>query len=112
MSKVQVLSHVELDIDELLKGVARLDTDELEHFITQVLAIRADRYIPNLPQAEVTLLQKINEGVPLEARRRYDELHQKLLDKTLTSNEQLELIELSNQIEEADLFRKVVAAQM
>lgn len=105
MPKVQVVSQVELDFDEVLKGVERLETKELEQFLTQVMAIRAQRRAPSLPQEEAELLQKINQGVPPKVRSRYDELHEKLLDETLTPDEQQEFIGVSDQIEFADAER-------
>ncbi|MEZ4616753.1 MAG: hypothetical protein R2867_14795 [Caldilineaceae bacterium] len=105
MSKVQVFSQVELDTDDLLRGVAQLNSEELEQFTKEVLTIRAKRHVPSLPQTEAEVLQKINKGVSAEVRRRYDELHQKMLDETLTPDEQLELIDLSDQIEFADAQR-------
>jgi hypothetical protein len=105
MPKVQVVSQVDLEFDEVIKGVERLEADELEEFLTRVLTIRAQRRAPSLPKEETELLQKINQGVPLEVRNRYDELHEKMLDETLTPDEQQELIELSDQIEFADAER-------
>ncbi len=105
MPKVQVVSQIELEFDEVLKGVERLETDELEEFFTRVLTIRAQRRAPSLPQEEVELLQKINQGVLIEVRTRYDELHEKMLDETLTPDEQQALIELSDQIEFANAER-------
>ncbi len=54
---------------------------------------------------EIELQQKINQGVPHEVRSRYDELHEKMLDKTLTPDEQQELIDLADQIKLADAER-------
>ena len=105
MPKVQVVSQVDLEFDEVIKGVERLETDELEEFLPRVLTIRAQRRAPSLPQEEAELLQKINQGVPIEVRSRYDELHEKMLDETLTPDEQLEFINLSDQIEFADAER-------
>lgn len=105
MPKVQVVSQVNLEFDEVLKGVERLETDELEEFLTRVLTIRAQRRTPSLPQEEAELLQKINQGVPLEIRSRYDELHEKMLDEMLTPDEQQEFIDLSDQIKFADAER-------
>lgn len=105
MSKVQVLSQVELDTDELLKGVARLEPEELDRFVRQVLAISAYRHTPSLSKTESELLQQINEGVPVEVRNHYERLHQKMLDEALTDDEQTELIALSDQIEQADAER-------
>lgn len=105
MPKVQVVSQVELEFVEVLKGVERLETEELEQFLAKVMTIRAQRRAPSLPQVETELLQKINQDVPLEVRSRYDELHEKMLDETLTPDEQQELIELSDQIKFADAER-------
>lgn len=105
MPKVQIFSQVELDTDELLRGVARLDEDELERFAQRVLAIRAQRHNASLPEAEVDLLQQIYATVSPEARQRYDYLHERMLGDVLTSNEQTELMKLSDQIEEADAQR-------
>ncbi len=105
MSKVQVFSQVELETDDLLRGVAQLDSDELDRFAKEVLTIRAKRNVPSLPRAEAELLQKINEGVSPKVRERYDDLHQKMLDEMLTTDEQLELVDLSDQIEFADAQR-------
>ncbi|MFN8473739.1 MAG: hypothetical protein U0822_16235 [Anaerolineae bacterium] len=41
MPKVQVTSHIEIDIDEVLEGVARLDNQALEQFVDRVIALRA-----------------------------------------------------------------------
>jgi len=105
MPKVQVISQVDLEFDEVIKGIERLETDELEQFLARVMTIRAQRRAPSLPQEEAELLQKINQGVPIEVRSRYDELHEKMLDETLTPDEQQEFIALSDQIEFADAER-------
>jgi hypothetical protein len=105
MPKVQVVSHVDLEFDEVIKGVERLEADELEEFLTRVLTIRAQRRSPSLPQEETELLKKINQGVPIEVRNRYDELHGKMLDETLTADEQQEFIGLTDQIKFADAER-------
>lgn len=46
MSTIEVRSHVSLD--ELLNGVAQLETTELEHFVSQVLTLRAKRLSPSI----------------------------------------------------------------
>lgn len=50
METVEVRSRVSLE--ELLNGVAQLDTPELERFVSQVLTIRARRIAPSLPETE------------------------------------------------------------
>ena len=70
MPVVKIRSQVSLD--ELLRGVAQLDMSELEHFISQVLTLRATRLAPSLPPEEAGLLQKINQGLPPDVQQRYD----------------------------------------
>lgn len=55
--------------------------------------------------SEGELLEKINQSVPMEVRNRYEELHKKLWDETLTSDEQQGLINLSDHIESVDAER-------
>lgn len=103
MPTVEVRSQVSLD--ELLNGVAQLDTSELEHFISQVLTLRAQRVAPSLPKEETRLLEKINQGLPPDVQRRYDELIAKRRAETLTSEEHQELLALIDHIEQADAER-------
>ncbi len=103
MPTVEVRSQVSLD--ELLNGVAQLDTPELERFISQVLTLRARRIAPSLPKEEAQLLQKINQGLPPDVQQRYDELTAKRRAETLTPEEHQELLALIDRIEQADAER-------
>ena len=105
MPKVQVTSQIEIDFDEVLKGVARLENSELEQFTEKIIALRAQRRAPSLPQNEAELLQKINRGVPPEVRQRCTELNTRLQEEIITPEEQNELLELTDQIEWADAER-------
>lgn len=51
MSKMHV--EVQISTEELLKAIGRLPLPELEQFVTQVLALQAQRRAPHLPQAEM-----------------------------------------------------------
>lgn len=103
MSTIEVRSQVSLD--ELLSGVAQLDTPELERFVSQVLTLRAKRIAPCLPAAEAGLLEKINQGLSPEAQQRYDDLTAKRRAETLTAEEHQELLTLIDRIEQADAER-------
>jgi hypothetical protein len=105
MLKVQVMSQVELEIDELLQGVARLGSRELEQFADRVQALRAQRRTPSLPKREAELLQLINRGLPAEVRQRYDALNDKLHAETITGEEHQELLGLIEQVKQADAER-------
>src|SRR5713101_7195088 len=103
MSTVEVRSQVSLD--ELLNGVAQLETPELEHFISQVLTLRARRIAPCSPKEEAALLEKINQGLLPDVQQRYDELTAKRRAETLTPEEHQELLALIDRIERTDAER-------
>lgn len=110
MPTVEVRSKVSLD--ELLNGVAQLDTPELEQFISKVLTLRARRAAPSLPEEEARLLQKINQGLPPAVQQRYDELTAKRRAETLTPQEHQELLALIDRIEQADAERVQSLAEL
>ncbi len=103
MPTIEVRSQVSLD--ELLSGVAQLETPELERFVFQVLTLRAQRVAPGLPQEEAGLLEQINQGLSPEAQQRYDNLTAKRRAETLTAEEHQELLILIDRIEGADAER-------
>ena len=94
-----------MSIEKLLDGAAQLDTPELEHFVSEVLALQAKRRAPHLSRDEAALLQKINQGLPPDVQQRYDTLIEKRQEETLTSDEHQELITMNDQIEETDAER-------
>jgi hypothetical protein len=105
MPKVHVKSQIEIDFADMLQGVARLENSELEQFADEVIALRAQRRAPNLSHNETELLQRINHGGSIEMRVRFRDLRNKVLEEIATHDEQDELIQLSDQIEEADAQR-------
>jgi hypothetical protein len=105
MLKVQVTSQIEIDLDEVLKSVAQLEPNELEQVVNQLIAIQARRRAVSLSTTETDLLQQINQGLPPTIRPRYEELNAKLHEETITPAEHEELLQLSDQIEQADAER-------
>jgi len=103
MPVVQV--EAQLPTDELLKGVGQLSQPDLEQFVFQVIALRAKRQAPSLPRAESELLLKINEGVPSDIQKRYNELIAKRQAETLTPDEYEELLRLTQQVERLEVRR-------
>jgi hypothetical protein len=80
-------------------------------FIRNMLAERV-RHAPKTaeapkprPRTEADLLQRINEGLPQLLGQRYHELVARRRAETLTPEEQVELIGLSDQIEAANARR-------
>jgi len=105
MPTVQVTSRIEIDFEEVLQGMARLQLQDLERFVDRVIALQAQRRAPSLPKHEAELLQKINQGLPIEARKQYEELNDKLHEETITPTEHQELLQLVDRIELADAER-------
>jgi len=110
MPVVQV--EAQLSTDELLKAVEQLSQPELDKFVSRVIALEAQRKAPSLPQAEAELLLKINQGVPPEVQKRYDELVAKRQGETLTPDEHNELLRLTSQIENLQARRMEHLAEL
>ena len=102
----------EIPLETLLHGVAQLDTNHLEQFTRQVLALRAQRHAPHLPQREVELLQQINEGLPSPVQSRLQELVRQRQEGELTAEAQQELIDLTTEVEERDAQRLALLGEL
>jgi len=105
MPKVHVTSAIEIDFDEVLNGLARLETSDLAQLVERVIALQARRRAPSLPKHEADVWQKMNQGPSPEVRRRYAELSAKVREDTITPEEHQELVQLIDQIEWADAER-------
>jgi hypothetical protein len=103
MSTIKV--EVQLSSEELLKAVEQLSLPDLEHFVSKILVVQAQRKASTLPQAEAELLLKINQSLPLDINKHYDELIFKRKAETLTLDEHRELLHLSEQIEKLQAQR-------
>lgn len=103
MSTVEIRSQV--SINDLLNGVAQLNSTDLEQFVSQVLALRAKRVAPSVSKQEAEVLEKINEGLAQETQQRYNELVAKRQAEMLTDAEYQELLALIDSIEQADAER-------
>jgi Tfp pilus assembly protein PilP len=103
MPNIEVNSQVYLS--DLLNGVGQLNTNDLEQFVFQVLALRAKRIAPNVSNQEAEMLEKINQSLPFETQQRYNVLVTKRQSETLTPEEYQELLSLIDCIELADTER-------
>jgi len=110
MSTLQV--KTELPFDELLKAVEQLNLPDLEQLMSQVITLQARRKAPSLPKNESELLLRINQGLPLDVQKRFDELVAKRQAETLTQNEHQELLDLTDRIEKSDARRVEYMAKL
>jgi DNA repair photolyase len=97
--------ETELSTDNLLKAVGQLNKHEIEQFVSQVINLRAQHLVQKLSQSEAQFIMKINQGLPAEVQKRYDELVDKRRDESLSSEEYGELLRLTNQIENLEAQR-------
>lgn len=105
MATVQIESKINLDIEQLLTGVAQLDTPELEQFLASVSLLLSHRKAESSADLEADLLQKINQGLPADVQQRYDTLRAKLQNEMITEAEHQELLTLVDVVEQTDTER-------
>ncbi|MGI8589351.1 MAG: STAS/SEC14 domain-containing protein [Chloroflexia bacterium] len=97
--------EAQLSSDELLNAVAQLSVPELDQFVVQVLDLQSQRKAPKPAHTESELLLKINGGLPAEVYARLDQLIAGRDARTLTPEEQAELVSLTDRIEVMDARR-------
>ena len=89
----------QVTIDTLVKVVAQLPPNELDDFLARVSLIRQRQ------AKEADLLTVIEQQLPADQQQRLDTLRDKLEAETLTEAERVELLELVERIEAADVER-------
>ena len=103
MSRMKV--EGQFSSEDLLKAVGQLSQSDLKKFISQAIAIQAQRTTSSLMQRESELLLKINQGIPLDIQKDYNDLIAKRDAETLTNHEYKELLNLTQQIEKQQAQR-------
>jgi hypothetical protein len=98
--------------EEFLTAIGQLKLPDLERFVSQVIALQAQRKAPVLPQAEAELLLRINQGIPADIQKRYDELIVKRRAETLTPDEHIELLRLTEKVEKIEAQRMKYLAEL
>jgi len=83
----------------------KLSYNLLDLIKADVINLRAQRLVHRLSQAEAQFIVKINQGLPAEVQKRYDELIDKRRDESLNSEEYSELLRLTDQIENLEAQR-------
>ena len=102
MTTVQFKSEVSIELDQLLTGVAQLNTPDLEQLLIQIQQVLAHRQNPSLHTLELELLQKINQALPEEIQQKYNDLSAKMRSQTITPEEHQDLLKLIDVVEQAD----------
>ncbi len=105
MTTIQIRPNTKIPVDDVLHGVATLNTAELEDFFQKVAQVLAERKAPHLSNRESELLQKINAGYPDGITKRYEYLLSQSKKQTISTAEQEELIGTSDLFEAFDVKR-------
>ena len=105
MATVHITSQINLNLDQLIAGVAQLETPELEQFLGQVSHLLAQRKSANLPPQESNLLQQINQKLPPDIQQRCNQLREQKRTESLNTDEYQELLQLVDRVETADAER-------
>ncbi len=86
----------QVQIEDILKGIAQLHIADLEGFVNQALNILEKKKAPEKKKKEKALIQKIKNGGPSnEFWKRYDALASKLELETMTVEENQEFLKLT-----------------
>lgn len=103
MSTVPAESN--LSLDALVSATRKLSELDLQRLSDEVLALRAQRRASCLTEQESDLFRQINEPLPPEMQRRYDELTARRDARSLELAEYQELLNLSERVEATNVVR-------
>jgi len=104
--------EAQLTVKQLLKAVEQMPQRELDQFVERVVALRAGQRAPRLSPKESELLVKINQSLPADLQRLYDELIAKRRESALSEAEYDELLRLTEQVEAFDVKRVEYLAEL
>jgi len=104
--------NAELSKEDLLKAAQQLNPRDLEQFTKEVLKLKAQQNAQSLPEAEAELLLKINQGLDLAVKKRYQALLEKRDTETLSHNEYMELLKLTDIVEDHQAKRLKYLAEL
>ena len=93
------------DLEARLHEEARRHGIDAGLYVLRAVQERLGAAAPNLSPAESELLRKVNLGLPEHVWARYHELVARRRAETLGDDEHRELVQLSDQIEEANARR-------
>lgn len=88
-----------MQTEQILESVKQMSLPELEEFVEQVIAIKASKHAPHLPEDESLLFEKINSTFPLGQKTRLNELTQKRDQSFISQQEYEELAKLTDEME-------------
>ena len=93
------------DLEVKIRDAAKREGVDPNTYVMNVLEHHLYKQTITVAEAEAQLLQQINLGLSENTWQRYNELREKLQHKTLQADEQQALIDITSQIEAANVRR-------
>ncbi|MCB0520157.1 MAG: hypothetical protein H6577_03075 [Lewinellaceae bacterium] len=95
MIAVEIKPEVKVDLDEILDGVSKLKTKDLENFHRKIGGMLSSRKAKSIPEREEYLTAKIKgEFLPKKTSSKFEALLEKSAAKTLSPEEEKEYQQL------------------
>lgn len=101
-----------IETEQIMNAASQLPLPELDQLVAQLQTLRRQANLPRLPVQESELLRRINQSAPTELQQRYDALRRKRRRSKLSRQEQQELLSLTQQMEQLDVERLQLLAQL
>jgi len=103
---------IHIETEQIMNAASQLPLPELDQLVAQLQTLRRQANLPRLPVQESELLRRINQSAPTELQQRYDALRRKRRRSKLSRQEQQELLSLTQQMEQLDVERLQLLAQL
>jgi len=113
MPSIEIKPAIKIGMDEILTGIASLETSELEQFLQEVAQLLARRKTQTLSEKETELLLKINQPLlETDVQKKHNQLYQKLRNKTISPEEHEQLMQLIKEREKRGGLRLAALVQL
>ena len=112
MQTIEIKNGIQLDFEDLLKSIQRLDNQSLSKFAYEVnqLVSKRTNNAPNKRESE--LLKEINSIIPASIKRRQKQLYTAFQEDTITQKEHEELVLLNDKLEEKAAERILLLGEL
>ena len=113
MPSIEIKPAIKIGMDEILTGIASLETSELEQFLQEVAQLLARRKTQTLSEKETELLLKINQPLlETDVQKKHNQLYQKLRNETISPEEHEQLMQLIKEREKRGGLRLSALVQL
>ncbi|HLW66080.1 MAG TPA: hypothetical protein VKS79_12285 [Gemmataceae bacterium] len=97
---------------DLLNAVKEMPPEEFDAFLEAACRLRMPAPRSTLSAKETHLIERINRGLPLKLRERYEQLRKQLRRGRLPANEHEELLKMTHEAESRDAERAAALLEL